>query len=192
MLERGAAVREPCDPASASRRVETAVSVRLLDRQARFSLRLGPDYVGEVGSSPRAGLALPVNRGLVERGCSVARLGPNEWLVCAPEEDAVAQEMTAAFAGQGHALVDIGHRDVAFEVSGTDASQVLSVGCSLDLSETAFPVGSATRTLLGKADVVLMRLHDEPIYRVECLRSFQNYVHAFLLEAALEFRISDR
>ena len=45
----------------------------------------------------------------------------------------------------------------------------------------------ATRTLLGKAEIILWRLHDAPAYRVECGRSFAPYVYAFLREAAREF-----
>jgi sarcosine oxidase subunit gamma len=72
-------------------------------------------------------------------------------------------------------------------VSGRHAAEVLNSGCPLDLAEAAFPAGTATRTLLGKAEIVLMRLDDGPTYRVECWRSFAQYVHGFLLEAAREF-----
>ena len=40
----------------------------------------------------------------------------------------------------------------------------------------------------GKAEIVLMRLDDEPTYRVECWRSFAPYVLGFLNEAAREFQ----
>jgi sarcosine oxidase, subunit gamma len=123
-----------------------------------------------------------------------ARLGPNEWLLLGPEhdEEALARQIEAALAGRLHALVDIGHGTAAVEVSGRHAPDVLNAGCPLDLANDAFPTGSATRTLLGKAEIVLMRLDDAPTYRVECGRSFARYVHDFLLEAAREFEAPAR
>ena len=83
-----------------------------------------------------------------------------------------------------HALIDVSHRNVAFEIAGPRAAAALNAGCPLDLHETAFPPGTATRTLLGKAEIVLIRPGSQPVYRVECWRSFATYVHGFLLEAA--------
>ena len=72
-------------------------------------------------------------------------------------------------------------------MSGRHASDVLNSGCPLDLAKSAFPTGTATRTLLGKAEVVIVRSDDAPTYRIECWRSFAGYVSAFLTEAAREF-----
>jgi len=52
------------------------------------------------------------------------------------------------------------------------------------LGPQAFPAGSATRTLLGKAEIVLSRPGEAPSFEVECARSFARYVRDFLLEAA--------
>ncbi len=86
-----------------------------------------------------------------------------------------------------HALIDIGHRSAGFEISGARAADALNAGCPLDLSARAFPTGTATRTLLGKAEIVLLRTDDAPAYRLECARSFARYVDAFLADAAREF-----
>ena len=85
--------------------------------------------------------------------------------------------------------MDIGHRHVALSVSGPRAADVLNSGCPLDLSSSAFPAGCATRTLLGKADVVLAKTDDLPTFEIECGRSFAAYIRDFLLEAAREFRV---
>ena len=62
-----------------------------------------------------------------------------------------------------HALADVSHRQVAFEARGPQAQTALSVGCPLDLDIEEFPVGMCTRTLLGKADIVLWRTGAEYI-----------------------------
>jgi sarcosine oxidase, subunit gamma len=70
---------------------------------------------------------------------------------------------------------------------------VLAAGCPLDLHPGVFTPGSATRTLLGKAAVILWRLdgapsYRPPSYRLECARSYAPYVESFLDLAAREWR----
>ena len=131
-------------------------------------------------------LALRINRCTASGERLTIRLGPDEWLLIGPEADteAMAGEIAAALADRFHALVDISHRNVAFEVSGPQAEAILNAGCPLDLHSSSFPAGSGTRTLLGKAEIVLLRPSEEPLFRVECWRSFATYVHGFLQEAA--------
>ena len=85
------------------------------------------------------------------------RLGPDEWLLSGPLSEAaqIAGDVEAALRGLHHALVDVGHARVALSVSGPRAADAINSGCALDLSPAAFPAGTATRTLLGKAEIVL-------------------------------------
>ena len=156
------------------------VRIASLDPCTRWSLRM-PETL------PLDGFAveLPINRAsrVEERLC--ARLGPDEWLLCAPEDTAPAFD---SLAGRHHSLVDVSHRYAGFAIEGDAAQWVLAAGCPLDLDSTIFTAGSATRSLLGKAEIVLWRLDATPAFRVECARSFAPYVQAFLQEAAREFR----
>lgn len=162
----------------------SGVSVRPAGAEARFSLRarLGAGPAPKVG-----GLALdaPINTVGTAGEVWLARLGPDEWLVGGSEADAdlLQGRIHEALAGLPHSLVDVSHRNVGIDVAGAQAAAVLNAGCPLDLSEAAFPPGSATRTLLGKAEIVLIRASTAPLYRVECWRSFSTYVHGFLNEA---------
>jgi sarcosine oxidase subunit gamma len=180
----GVALRRPA--LDEPRRERQGVSIRVLPGEARFSLRLplgAVDGAGEIGGFQ---LGMPINRYSTRERRWSARLGPNEWLIGGPEADASAIECSveAALVGQIHALTEISHRNVAVEVAGSEAAAVLNAGCALDLSPKAFPAESATRTLFGKAEIVLMKPTSEPAFRVECWRSFARYVHDFLLEAA--------
>ena len=51
----------------------------------------------------------------------------------------------------------------------------------------AFPVGMCTRTLFGKAEIVLWRTAPRP-FRIEVWRSFAPYVLGCLDEACREYR----
>ena len=78
-----------------------------------------------------------------------------------------------------HALVDVSHRDKAFLVRGPTAALTINAGCPLDLQLAAFPAGACTRTLLGKAEIVLWRPTAEE-FQIRTPRSFAAYVRDFL------------
>src|SRR5438045_1159430 len=76
----------------------------------------------------------------------------------------IAGDVEAALARLHHALADVGHARVALSVSGPRAAAVINSACALDLAPGAFPTGAATRTLLGKAEIVLSRWDDVPTF----------------------------
>lgn len=78
--------------------------------------------------------------------------------------------------------MDVSHRQVALIVAGSQAEDVLASGCPLDLTLTAFPVGACTRTLFGKAQVVLWRVTADR-FHLEVWRSFSAYVHMLIRRA---------
>jgi sarcosine oxidase subunit gamma len=111
-------------------------------------------------------------------------LGPDEWLLLAPEERGTALDaaLSGALAGQPASLVDVSHRQVGLVVAGPHAAELLNAGCPLDLDPTVFPVGMCTRTILGKVEIVLWRTADDT-FRIEVARSFAPYVVELLREA---------
>lgn len=114
-------------------------------------------------------------------GRSALWLGPDEWLVI----DENGADLMAMFAGAGvlHSATDVSHRNVGIVVSGPGAELTLSAGCPQDVSLHAFPVGACTRTIFGKAEVVIFRTEDDT-FRVECWRSFADFVFGLLAEGA--------
>lgn len=169
-------------PANAVLRIEAVPAM------ARFAVRGREPIVAAV--EPALGFALPTGVCRAETAGERAALwlGPDEWLVLAPagEQETLEAGLAAALAGHVHALVDVSHRNVGLVVSGPKAAVVLNHGCPLDLSLAAFPQGMCTRTVLGKAEIVLWRTGADT-FRLECWRSFHGYVAGFLKEAALEF-----
>jgi sarcosine oxidase subunit gamma len=146
-----------------------------MDKSARWSLRLpSPLNLGPFI------LDVPINRASIAGERLAARLGPDEWLLVAPAGESPD---FSALEGRHHSLVDVSHRYVAFVVEGESAPLILAAGCPLDLHPHFFTAGSATRTLLGKAEIILWRLGVALSYRVECARSFAPYVERFLDQA---------
>jgi sarcosine oxidase, subunit gamma len=108
-------------------------------------------------------------------------LGPDEWLII---DDGGRDPLADCQAVKvPHSAVGISHRNVGISVSGPAAAATVNSGCPQDLSLPAFPVGACSRTVLGKAEIVLWRTAEDT-FRVECWRSFSDYVFVFLSEAA--------
>ena len=114
-------------------------------------------------------------------------LGPDEQLLLAPDGtvEAIEAALAQALAGHAYSLVDVSHRQVAFDVRGPHAEWLLESQCPLPLNLRDFPVGMCTRTIFGKAEVVLWR-PAEQVFRVEVWRSFSLYVVQTLHEVARE------
>ena len=113
-------------------------------------------------------------------------LGPDEHLLLAPAGDAemIVTQLASALANIPHSLVDVSQRQVALRVSGPDASELLNSGCPLDLDPAEFEPGMCTRTVIGKAEVVLWRKAATE-YHLEIWRSFAGYVVDWLREAGV-------
>jgi sarcosine oxidase subunit gamma len=156
-------------------------SVTVAPTASRLSLRAPGESVAAL--SQALGFALPTKpkTSVSSSGRHALWLGPDEWLVIdeADADLAALVKPVAAF----HSAVDVSHRNVAFVVSGKGAATTINAGCPQDLSLAAFPVGAASRTILHKIEIVLLRT-GEGGFRVECWRSFADYAFTFLTEAA--------
>lgn len=118
-------------------------------------------------------------------------LGPDEWLllVGAAEVEAQAAALRARLADRHHAVIDVSDRFTGIAVGGARAADVLAAGCPLDLHPQVFRPGMVTRTLLGKATVVLRRPDDGDRFELYVNGSFAPYVWLFLENAGREFGI---
>ncbi len=152
------------------------VGISSLPPLQRFSLRAGLAAAGEVGQAFGVPLPHEACRVQVQGEKSALWLGPDEWLLLAPVG-------TAVLVSAPHSLVDISHRQMALEVSGSRAEDLLNTGVMLDLRLSAFAVNTCARTLLGKADVVLWRRGPNR-FHIEVWRSFAPYVRAYLEQAS--------
>lgn len=161
-----------------------ADALTLAGPATRFILRGRPAAQATAGAA--FGLTLPTEpcRAASAGERHALWLGPDEWLLLAPPEeaDALGAALEAAMAGTPHALVEVSQRQQALALDGANGARLLAAGCPLDLDLAAFPVGMCTRTVLAKAEIVLWRTGAET-FRIEVWRSFVDYARSFL-EAA--------
>lgn len=165
------------------------VKVSPLDASTRFSLRIAPTLATSIREAGGFDLTGAINSAIATGALISVRLGPDEWLLIGPDGQgkALTHGIETALAGHFHSLVDVSHRNIAISVAGREAVAVLNAGVAIDLDDAAFPAGSATRTVFGKAEIVLIRTGADRTYRVECWRSFAPYVRQYLEDAAREF-----
>lgn len=116
----------------------------------------------------------------VEGRRSALWLGPDEWLLLASEAAAWPD-----WSDETGAVFDISDRQIAFIVEGASAADTIAGAAPLDLSPTRFPPGACTRTVFGKAEIVLWRpsLHR---FHLETARSYAGYVGELLQVCACD------
>ena len=166
-----------------------AVDLAMLPPATRLSVRAGQNAAVLLGDA--FGLPFPkeVCRANTNGARSALWLDPDEWLLLAPDGEmpALAEWMTDALAVQPASIVDVSDRNVAVEVKGPKAAEALNAFIPLDLDTKSFPVGMCTRTISGKAEIVLWRTAAET-FRIEVSRSFLPYLLGSLAEATKEYQ----
>ena len=154
-------------------------SITAAPEAARFILR------GDVDDVPVFGPATPEKLRASSRDGRVALwLGPDEFLLIAPGDDAqaVRSALESGFETRLRSLVDVSHRQVGYVLEGALAARCLSAGCPLDLRPATFPIGMVARTLFFKTEIILWRQARDR-FHVEVWRSFAPYLTGHLAEA---------
>lgn len=129
-----------------------------------------------------------VNRATTGEDCRAIRLGPDEYLLLMDKTsiEPTRGKLADALADRHHALVDVSARLAAIEIAGEAVRDTLAAACPLDLHALAFGPDQATRSLFGKAEIILDCL-DPTRFRLMTNRSFVPYVQRLLGEAGREF-----
>jgi sarcosine oxidase subunit gamma len=189
-----ATVRSPLDPrlqdlAAVAAASDGAVVLEHVPFLAQVDLRLDPS---DAGLAP---YPLPVepNTAWEEGPRAALWLGPDEWLVLGPPgagPDIVA-ELLGALGGTHRSIVDVSASRVALELSGPDAKELLSKGCSIDLEPRGgWTTGSCAQTLLARVPVIL---HERPETTGVLVRpSFAEYLVDWLIAAVGSSSAPDR
>ncbi|GAK68755.1 sarcosine oxidase gamma subunit [Agrobacterium rubi TR3 = NBRC 13261] len=157
------------------------VSIKMAAPAYRLSLRAKADAVSELSQALDISLPQSPKTSTTSGLRAALWLGPDEWLVIDQGESNLMDACASVLAP--HSATDVSHRNVAMTVSGEGAEATLNAGCPQALSLNAFPVGACSRTLFGKAEVVILRVAEDT-FRVECWRSFADYVFGLLEEGA--------
>ncbi|NKB50686.1 MAG: sarcosine oxidase subunit gamma [Rhizobiaceae bacterium] len=174
------------NPTSGNRLANASVSIESAPPASRISFRATPKGAKDFGKTLDLDLPVKPGQSTSKSTLSALWIGPDEWLIIDtknPIDKLMPRRENANFCA-----TDISHRNVAFIVSGNGAENTLCASCPRDLSLSAFPVGSASRTIFGKAEVVLLRT-GKTSFRLECWRSFSPYVWDLLVDGAHDAHI---
>ena len=142
-----------------------------------------------------AGLPMPLepNRVGAMQAIRVLWLGPDEWLVTAPEDAApeLPARLARAVEDRRAVILDLSAARVAIEVSGRHARDLVQKGCGLDLHPRAFMPGQCAQTVFAKLPVIIDQFSTLPAYRLFVRRSSAPWLCRWLIDAAEEFRAAD-
>jgi sarcosine oxidase, subunit gamma len=175
------AVAERLQPLAGRIFAENGVTAKPAPAAVRIALRADAQGIKEAKNVVGFDLPAKPKTSATKGERAALWIGPDEWLVI----DAEGSGIAAAFSKLGNAnlsAVDVSHRNMAILLEGDAAHFVLNSGCPLDLSLAAFPVGACARTILSKSEIVLHR-EAEDRFRIECWRSFSDYVWKFLVDS---------
>jgi sarcosine oxidase subunit gamma len=175
---------------AAFRRTVSLPTAAWLEVEAPLSrLIFRGDAAARAALAQAFGVELPATacRAATNGSRSALWLGPDEHLLLAPDGETAGIEaaIAAALVSQAHSLVDVSHRQVGIDIHGQHAQWLLEAQCPLPLNLGDFPVGMCTRTLFGKAEIVLWRTAEQA-FHVEVWRSFATYVVELLREIERE------
>ena len=166
-----------------------ARALETTDRPDLGKLMLRADAAAAEAAGTEIGLTLPplINRAARGDTLRALRLGPDEHLLVMARDalSGVAERLAQALADRHHAIVDLSARLVAVEIAGPAVRDVLAAACPLDLHPSAFGPDQASRTLFGKAEIILDCLADDR-FRLLANRSFAPYLRLLLAEAGRE------
>ncbi len=182
-----------------------AAGVALAERPHRGMVNLRRDPADETAMNAFAeafGFALPVqpNTSAGNGEASALWLGPDEWwlVVPGPEPEAgpeLADKLRAALADGFAAVTEVGESRTCIRIAGPKARALLQKGCPLAFHPRAFRVGACAQTLLATATVAIHLVADEsvaegPVFEVYVLRSFAEYLWAWLEDAGAEYGVT--
>ncbi len=187
-----------------------AAGVALAERPHRgmVNLRLDPKNAEAMAAFEAAfGFALPTqpNTSAGNGEASALWLGPDEWWIVSPGPGPeagpeLADKLRAALADRFAAVTEVGESRTCIRIAGPKARALLQKGCPLDLHPRAFGAGQCAQTCLAKATVAIHLVADEsaadgsvaagPAFEVYVLRSFAEYLWAWLEDAGREYGVT--
>jgi sarcosine oxidase subunit gamma len=147
------------------------VTIAELPPTTRIALRIAdPAGIG-------FGLPTTVGARSAEGARTALCLGPDEWLLEAPEAEREALFATLSGISAPHSAVEVSDREITYALEGPAVLDLLATGCPRDLAR--IPVGSGARTVFDTAQIVLVREADDR-FRLTVWRSFAPHVRSIL------------
>ena len=167
-----------------------SLSIRELQLLAQLNLRVDAADAAVMGRlSDSLGFALPLTPNTVNLAGDrrALWLGPDEWLVVGPADQAASLEQALGYglAEAFGSVVDVSANRTVLEIRGPSARDVLAHGVPIDLDPRSFGANRCAQTLLAKAQVIIEHRGDEGAFQVYVRSSFASYVAEWLLDVAI-------
>lgn len=157
--------------------IAAGATVTELAPTTRIALRLADP--GGVGIA----LGVPLSERIGSRATNGTRsalcLGPDEWLIEAPETEAASLGAMIADLAARTAIsaVGVSDREITWRIEGPAVLDLLAAGCPRNLA--GMPVGEGARTIFDSVQIVLTR-EAEDRFHLTVWRSFAPHVRAIL------------
>lgn len=163
-----------------------------------IALRGSPDDTGFIAAVEKVltiGLpSAPCTSSGDAKNVHVLWMGPDEWLVVAPQSghEELALTLTSTLAGTHASVVDVSESRTIVHLSGVNARETLTKGCSIDLHPREFPKGRVVNCLLAQAHITLHQVKNDEdaegaAYDIFVHRSFAEYLWSWLEDASGEY-----
>ena len=181
---------EPRSPLAGKTPIATArLSLIELPHQAKIDVRgrdAVPALVAAVTRALGAAPPLDAHQTVAAGARMVLWLGPGEWRVVGAPGDAAAivAALQTAVPRALAAIVDVSDSLTALRLSGAGARDLLAQGCPLDLHPRRFAAGQCARSMLAKADILLLQRDDAPSFDIQVRWSHAAYLWDWLATAA--------
>lgn len=157
-----------------------------------LNLRVSPRAESAVEAVLACSLPGPL-RAVVVDDISILWLGPDEFMVLAPDREPISLtvQLDQAIGSGTGSVVDVSANRATLELSGRRARDVLEKGIAIDLRPRAVAVDEPDRTwcaqtLLTSVPIILWHPNHEQ-WRILVRPSFANYVADWLIDAASEY-----
>jgi sarcosine oxidase, subunit gamma len=170
-----------------------AIRIEIVPPRAVLNVR-GPataSFVAVVEKSVGVAPPLEPNRWTGNGNRSALWLGPDEWLLVAPDGEASAVERALREASAEEpwlSVADVSHNFTRLRVLGPSGRELIMKGCALDLHPSSFGAGACVQTLLARTHVILRAVQDGTALELWIRNSFAFYATRWLLDAAAEFQ----
>jgi sarcosine oxidase subunit gamma len=167
------------------------VAVSEITFTAQLNLRVDPSGAAAGAVAQVLGSALPV------QPCTSTRsgdfrllwLGPDEWLILAPEGAGLELEtaLREAIGDEPGAVTDVSAQRSTLALSGPASRELLAKGCSIDLHPKVSPIGTCVQTLVAQTGIIIV-VRDETAsdFLLLVRASFAQYFAAWLIDAGVE------
>lgn len=152
----------------------------------QLSLRAEPGSSAAEAAGEVVGVPLPTRACTVAAGgeVEVLWLGPDEWLVVAPEGRHDLEHQLREAVGEHGTVVDVSAQRTTLRLTGPRARTLLAHGCSLDLHPRVNLAGTCVQTHLARAGVILVTRDETGTdYWLIVRSSFASYLAEWLVDA---------